>query len=222
MRVRSLDARTLLGGVRVEAAHEPARRECVKVLLIDNYDSFTHNLYQLIGSLGARVRVARNDEIDVEGVSRFAPSHIVLSPGPGHPANDADFGVCEPVLRHFASRVPTLGVCLGHQGLARHFGAKVVKAPRVVHGKTSHLVHDGQGIFAGLPQDVPVMRYHSLAVDPATLSPELCVSARAREDDVIMALRHREWPLIGVQFHPESVGTPNGRHMVARFLMTRG
>lgn len=192
------------------------------ILLIDNYDSFSHNLYQLIGAQGVEVRVVRNDAITLDEVVALAPSHIVISPGPGHPGNARDFGVCGAVLDHCASQTPTLGVCLGHQGLSHRLGASVVRAPDVVHGKTSPITHDGAGLFAGLPSPIEVMRYHSLLVDESTLPPALEVTARTADDELVMAVRHREWPLVGVQFHPESIGTPDGATMIRNFLTMKG
>jgi len=193
----------------------------VATLLIDNYDSFTHNLAQLIGGLGEEVVVVRNDAIDLDGVRALAPRRIVISPGPGHPGNDRDFGVCGPVIDALAATTPTLGVCLGHQGLAHRLGAAVVRAPEIVHGKTARITHDGAGLFAGLPSAIEVMRYHSLVVDETTLPDCLRVTARTMRDGLIMGLAHVAWPLVGVQFHPESIGTPDGAHMMRRFLEMR-
>jgi anthranilate synthase component 2 len=190
----------------------------VAVLLIDNYDSFTHNLYQLIGALGAEVRVVRNDAMTIEEIAAMGPSHIVLSPGPGHPGNERDFGVCGAVLDRLAATVPTLGVCLGHQGLAHRLGGTVVRAPEIVHGKTSVIRHDGTGVFAGLPAEIEVMRYHSLTVEVASVPDVLVCNATTTDGAVIMGLRHREWPLHGLQFHPESIGTPDGTALLRTFL----
>ncbi len=191
------------------------------VLLIDNYDSFTHNLYQLVGSLGAEVHVARNDTLTYIGVREMQPSHIIISPGPGHPANERDFGVCGDVVDHLAATIPTLGVCLGHQGLAHRMGGEVVRAPEIVHGKTSMIRHDGTGLFAGLPEEIEVMRYHSLTVSPESVPATLRVNASTVEDGIIMGVRHTEWPLHGLQFHPESIGTPDGAAMLRNFLEIR-
>lgn len=188
------------------------------VLLIDNYDSFTHNLYQLIGGLGADVRVVRNDAIDVAEVRESAPTHIVLSPGPGHPGNERDFGVCGDVIDQLAAQIPTLGVCLGHQGLAHRLGASVVRAPEIVHGKTSVIQHDGTGLFAGLSAETEVMRYHSLTVDASSLPDSLVTNATTVQGSLVMGLRHVEWPLHGLQFHPESIGTPDGAALLRNFL----
>ncbi len=191
------------------------------LLLIDNYDSFTHNLYQLIGGLGVDVRVVRNDQITLDEVAEMAPSHVVISPGPGHPKNDRDFGVCRAVIDAYAATTPTLGVCLGHQGIGHGLGASVVRAPQIVHGKTSVITHDGTGLFAGLPTEIEVMRYHSLLVADDTLPDTLRVTARTQEDNLIMAMQHVEWPLFGLQFHPESIGTPDGATMMRNFLAVR-
>lgn len=187
----------------------------MRVLLIDNYDSFTHNLEQLIGGLGAEVIIRRNDAVDLAGCAALAPTHVILSPGPGHPANPRDFGVCADLVR--ACEVPLLGVCLGHQGIAHHLGGTVVRAPAVVHGKTSRIAHDGTSVFAGLPASLEVMRYHSLIVDPETLPAALRITART-EDGLIMGLAHRARPLHGIQFHPESFATPQGEAMLTTFL----
>ena len=191
----------------------------MRVLIIDNYDSFTHNLYQLVGAQGVQVDVVRNDALTVGEIAACAPSHIILSPGPGHPGNARDFGVCAAVIDTLIS-TPTLGVCLGHQGLAHRLGASVVRAPEIVHGKTSSIRHDGTGLFAGLPESLEVMRYHSLTVDPATLPDSLVVNATT-EDGLAMGLRHQHRPLHGLQFHPESIGTPDGASLIRNFLELR-
>lgn len=187
----------------------------MRVLLIDNYDSFTHNLEQLIGGLGAEVIIRRNDAVDLADCVALGPTHVILSPGPGHPANARDFGVCADLVRECA--VPLLGVCLGHQGIAHHLGGAVVRAPAIVHGKTSVIEHDGTSVFAGLPSAVEVMRYHSLIVDPERLPADLRVTARTA-DGLIMGLAHRTRPLHGIQFHPESFATPDGAAMLTCFL----
>lgn len=190
------------------------------VLLLDNYDSFTHNLYQLVSGLGVDVVVARNDALTLEEVEAMAPSHVVISPGPGNPDNARDFGVCGAVIDRLAPNTPILGVCLGHQGLSSRLGGRIVRAPEIVHGKTSRIRHDGQGVFTGLPQGIEVMRYHSLTLDPDSVPSCMTVTATT-EDGVIMGVRHVEWPLEGVQFHPESVGTPDGPAMLRNFLERR-
>ncbi len=193
----------------------------MSLLLIDNYDSFTHNLAQLLGGLGADVVVHRNDAVDIDDIDAIVPSHIVLSPGPGHPENERDFGVCGPVIDRFGPSVPILGVCLGHQGIAHRLGGNVVRAPEIVHGKTSPVRHDGTGLFAGVPNPVDVMRYHSLVVERQSLPTVLRVTAETVDTGLVMAFAHREWPMIGVQFHPESIGTPTGQTMMRNFLEAR-
>lgn len=188
-----------------------------RVLLVDNYDSFTHNLYQLLGEAGARVTVVRNDAVDVDGVRGLDPTHVVLSPGPGHPGKARDFGICGELIECLAPTIPTLGVCLGHQGIAHRLGGRVVPAGRIMHGKVDTISHDGLGLFAGLPASVQVMRYHSLCVERASLPPALRVTAES-PDGTVMAIAHETWPLVGVQFHPESIGTPAGRDLLDNFL----
>jgi anthranilate synthase/aminodeoxychorismate synthase-like glutamine amidotransferase len=186
------------------------------LLVIDNYDSFTYNLVQQFGALGAELEVVRNDAIGVEDVARFRPSAIVLSPGPCTPA---DAGVTVPIVRRWGGTVPILGVCLGHQAIGEAFGGRVVRARRVMHGKVSAITHDGSDLFAGVPNPVDVMRYHSLLVASDSLPPALVVTARATDDpDEIHAVRHASLPIWGVQFHPESVMTPHGPRMLENFL----
>jgi len=185
------------------------------VLVIDNFDSFTYNLVQHLGELGAKPVVYRNDAISVGEIEALAPERILISPGPGRPE---DAGVSSEVVRVFGARIPTLGVCLGHQAIGQVFGAAVVRAPRPVHGKTSLIEHDGRGVFAGLPGAFTAGRYHSLAVSEDAWPDDLEVAGRAADDGVVMALRHRAWPVHGVQFHPESVLTGEGRHLLRNFL----
>ena len=189
----------------------------VKVLIIDNYDSFVYNLYQAIGELGADPIVHRNDAITLEEVKRLAPDAIVLSPGPGHPANERDFGICRNILRDLSPTTPTLGVCLGHQGIATGLSGSVGHAKRILHGKTSSIRHDGRAIFGGLPNPMVAGRYHSLAIDRASLPQDLEVSATA-DDGEVMAVRHRRDPVEGIQFHPESILTPDGPALLRNFL----
>lgn len=186
------------------------------ILLIDNYDSFTYNLYQYFGALGAEVEVVRNDSLDIGSILGGGHSHIVISPGPGVPSNPRDFGVCGAVIDQVRDR-PVLGVCLGHQGIAERLGGHVIRAPKVMHGKVDTVEHDQRGLFTGLPHPLPVMRYHSWVVEDSSLPTDLEVTARNGEG-LIMALRHRSRPLVGVQFHPESIGTPNGPNLLANFL----
>jgi anthranilate synthase/aminodeoxychorismate synthase-like glutamine amidotransferase len=184
------------------------------ILLIDNYDSFTYNLAHLFGELGAEVTVIRNDAIDAEGAARLAPSHLVISPGPGRPE---DAGNSIAIVERLAPTTPTLGVCLGHQAIVHAFGGEVGAAKRLMHGKSSPVSHDGKGIFAGLPQDFEAGRYHSLAA----LSVPDVFEISATGDDEVMAVRHKELPLDGVQFHPESVLTPLGPEIGRNFLEAR-
>ena len=186
------------------------------ILVIDNYDSFTYNLVQYLGELGAEVEVRRNDAIDVEDIGALSPSAIVLSPGPCTPA---EAGITIPVIRRWGSSIPMLGVCLGHQAIGEAFGGKVVRADRVMHGKTSLVTHDGTGVFAGLPSPLEVMRYHSLVIQPSSLPAALAVTARAVDaPDEIHAVQHVEHPVFGVQFHPESIMTQHGKQLLANFL----
>jgi anthranilate synthase/aminodeoxychorismate synthase-like glutamine amidotransferase len=189
-----------------------------RLLLIDNYDSFTYNLVQAFLVLGADVRVHRNDEITVSEALALAPTHLCVSPGPGTPY---DAGVSMDMIRAFAGRIPVLGVCLGHQSIVEVFGGKVVRAARLMHGKTSTIRHDGQTIFATLPQHCEVGRYHSLIAQPERMPPELEVSASTAEGE-IMAARHRTLVVEGVQFHPESILTPTGPRLLQNFLALVG
>jgi anthranilate synthase/aminodeoxychorismate synthase-like glutamine amidotransferase len=184
------------------------------LLLIDNYDSFTFNLYQYLSELGAQVEVHRNDEITVEDGLAMGADQIVISPGPGSPE---DAGISIELIRAAAGQVPLLGVCLGHQALGEAFGAKTVHAGEIMHGKTSMIEHDGKGVFADLPNPFEAIRYHSLALDPDSIPDELEVTARS-ESGVIMGVRHRTLGIEGVQFHPESIMTKNGHHLLANFL----
>lgn len=185
-----------------------------RLLLIDNYDSFTYNLVQAFLVLGADVRVYRNDAIGVEQALRLSPTHLCISPGPGTPA---DAGVSMDMIRAFAGQVPVLGVCLGHQSIVEVFGGRVVRADRLMHGKTSLIQHDGLGVFADLPRPCEVGRYHSLIAAPETLPAELTVSARTAEGE-IMGVRHHALQVEGVQFHPESILTPDGPRLLENFL----
>jgi anthranilate synthase/aminodeoxychorismate synthase-like glutamine amidotransferase len=185
-----------------------------RLLLIDNYDSFTYNLVQAFLVLGADVLVYRNDAIAVEEARALAPTHLCISPGPGTPY---DAGISMEMIRAFAGRIPVLGVCLGHQSIVEVFGGKVVRAARLMHGKTSLVRHDGIGVFADLPQPCEVGRYHSLIAVPEALPQELIVSARTPEEE-IMGVRHRDLAVEGVQFHPESILTPEGPRLLANFL----
>jgi anthranilate synthase component 2 len=189
------------------------------LFVVDNYDSFTYNLVQYLGELGAQMRVERNDALTVDEVLALGPEAILISPGPGTPA---DAGISVPIVRAAAAhRIPLLGVCLGHQSIGEAFGGRVVRATRLMHGKTSAVRHDGAGLFAGLPTPLTAMRYHSLIVEEQGLPDELIPtawSADESEDAEMMAMRHAELPIEGVQFHPESIGTPHGKAILANFL----
>jgi len=185
-----------------------------RVLVIDNYDSFVYNLVQELGELGAEPTVFRNDEIDLAGIRTAAPELVLISPGPGRPESA---GISMEVVAELGGEIPILGVCLGHQSIGQVFGGDVVPAPVLMHGKTSAIHHDGKGVFAGLPDPFVATRYHSLVVEPSTVPDVLEVTATTA-DGVIMGLRHRELPIEGVQFHPESILTPSGPSLLANFL----
>jgi anthranilate synthase/aminodeoxychorismate synthase-like glutamine amidotransferase len=188
------------------------------VFVLDNYDSFTYNLVQYLGELGAEVEVCRNDELTVEEVEAMHPDRILLSPGPCTPS---EAGILVPLIRYMAGKAPILGVCLGHQAIGEAFGGQVVRASHLMHGKTSPVTHDGKGVFAGLTSPLTCTRYHSLIVAEESLPAELMVTARTQAMDggsIIMGLRHRKLPIEGVQFHPESVLTEGGRQMIRNFL----
>ena len=185
------------------------------VLVIDNYDSFTYNLVQYLGELGATVAVRRNNETTIEEIKAVAPDRILISPGPGRPEGA---GITLEVIREFGSRMPVLGVCLGHQAIGLAFGGSVVRAPQPMHGKTSTVVHDGRGVFTGITTSFQASRYHSLVVADDQWPQTLEVTARAKEDGLVMGLRHRTWPMHGVQFHPESILTNEGRRILRNFL----
>jgi para-aminobenzoate synthetase component 2 len=185
-----------------------------RVLVIDNYDSFVYNLVQELGELGAEPIVHRNDAIDIDGIRAAAPDAVLISPGPGRPE---DAGISLAVIEELAGELPILGVCLGHQAIGQAFGGEVVRAPTLMHGKTSAIHHDGTGVFAGLPDPMTATRYHSLVVEPSSVPDVLEVTARS-SDGVIMGLRHRTLAIEGVQFHPESLLTPEGPSLLANFL----
>ena len=185
------------------------------VFVLDNYDSFTYNLVQYLGELGARPTVRRNDRVTLDEIAAWKPTHIVISPGPGRPEHA---GLTPDVIRRFGPGTPILGVCLGHQAIGMVYGGRVVRAPAPLHGKTSIVEHDGRGVFADLGAGFQAARYHSLVVADDGLPDTLEVSARTRADGIIMGLRHREYPVHGVQFHPESVLTDEGRKLLRNFL----
>jgi len=191
------------------------KRIGIMIFVLDNYDSFTYNLVQYLGELGAAITVRRNDKTTIDEIAAMQPTHVVISPGPGRPE---DAGLTLDVIRGFGDAVPVLGVCLGHQAIGAAFGGRVVRAPIPVHGKTAVIEHDGRGVFAGIAESFSAGRYHSLVVAEEGLPAELEVSARTREEGIIMGLRHRTRPIHGVQFHPESVLTGEGRRMLRSFL----
>lgn len=184
------------------------------ILLLDNYDSFTYNVYQLLSELGAEVEVIRHDKITVPAIRQRGYQALVISPGPGVPK---DAGISEEAIRELGPEMPILGICLGHQAIGEVYGGKVVRAGEIVHGKSSPLKHNGKGLYEGLPQDIPIGRYHSLIVERESL-PECLEVVSELEDGTIMGLRHREYPVEGIQFHPESILTPEGRRMLQNFL----
>jgi anthranilate synthase component 2 len=184
------------------------------LLMIDNYDSFTYNLVQYLGELGADVHVHRNDAISLDQIAAWEPEAIVISPGPCTPA---EAGICVPLIQRFAGRIPILGVCLGHQAIGQAFGGRINRAQHVMHGKVSPITHDGRGVFAGLPTPLTVTRYHSLAIDKATMPASLEVTATS-DDGEVMGVRHRELAVEGVQFHPEAILTEHGHALLRNFL----
>ncbi len=188
------------------------------LLVIDNYDSFTYNLVQYLGEMGQEIRVVRNDELPAAQIAALAPSHIVISPGPCTP-NEA--GISLEVIKTYAGKIPILGVCLGHQAIGQAFGGKVVRAARVMHGKTSPISHDGKGLFTGLPNPFQATRYHSLLIERASVPDSLDVTAQTAENE-IMAVRHKTLPVEGVQFHPESFLTTSGKDLLRNFIERRG
>ena len=190
----------------------------MSVLIIDNYDSFTYNLFQAVGKItGDEPIVHRNDALSFDALAALSPSHIIISPGPGRPDVPRDFGVCGRVITDLGPQVPLLGVCLGHQGIIHFLGGRVVRAPTIVHGKMWTVTHDGAGLFEGLPPTLDVMRYHSLIGERDSLPDCLAIAAET-SDGIVMAVQHKDQPTYGLQFHPESVGTPDGERMLARFL----
>ena len=194
-----------------------------RVLMVDNYDSFTYNIVQYLGELGAEVEVHRNDEITVEDIERIAPSHVVISPGPCTP-NEA--GISVAAIKHFAGKLPVLGVCLGHQAIGQAFGGNIIRAKQIMHGKTSQVFHEDKGVFEGLPNPFEATRYHSLVIERETMPDSLEITAWTQNPDgsfeEIMGVRHRHFTIEGVQFHPESILTEHGHDMLRRFLATSG
>ena len=193
----------------------------MKVLVIDNYDSFVYNLVQYIGELGAETIVYRNDKLTLKQVKALKPDRIVISPGPGTPEDTRYFGICTEILQHVSCEIPTLGVCLGHQGIIYAFGGKVVSARKLMHGKTSKIKHDGKGIFKGVHNPFTATRYHSLAGEKPSIPSCLEVTAESTDDGEVMGVRHVKYPIEGVQFHPESILCEDGKLIVKNFLEGR-
>lgn len=186
------------------------------ILLIDNYDSFSYNLVQMVGGIGPEVRVVRNDKITVDEIREMAPSHLILSPGPGYPG---DAGILEEAVMELKGEMPILGVCLGHQGICEAFGGRIIHARKLMHGKQSQIeIQEGHRLFKGLPPTIAAARYHSLAVAEEALPQELQILARDREEGEIMAVEHRDYPVFGLQFHPESILTPQGKQILENFI----
>ena len=190
----------------------------MKTLIIDNYDSFTYNLYQYFAELQANPVVYTNDKITLKDIQKINPSHIVISPGPGTVENPADFGICKDVILTLGPKIPLLGVCLGHQGIAYAFGGTIEHAPVIMHGKTSKIDHNGTGLFKGIPNPMTVMRYHSLCVSGKKLPPELEITAKDQVEGTIMGIQHKTYPIYGIQFHPESFATVEGKQLLQNFL----
>lgn len=190
----------------------------MKILIIDNYDSFVYNIAQYVGSVGVDCKVVRNDAIDTQAVIDGRYDGIIISPGPGTPSERRYFGACSDIIRDLSSTTPTLGVCLGHQGIIEAYGGRVTNAGNVMHGKTSLIKHDGVGIFKGLPSPLRATRYHSLVGEKTTIPASLMVTAVAEDDGEVMAVRHKNHPVTGVQFHPESIMTEYGMDMIKNFL----
>lgn len=193
----------------------------MKVLVIDNYDSFVYNLVQYIGELGGEAVVYRNDQVTLKQAMKLKPDRIIISPGPGTPEETRYFGVCSAILKHMSHKIPTLGVCLGHQGIIYTFGGRIVGAKRLMHGKTSSIKHDGEGIFKGVKNPFTATRYHSLVGDVRSLPPCLKITAKSLDDGEIMGVRHVTYPIEGVQFHPESILCEDGKLVIKNFLDSR-
>lgn len=190
----------------------------MKTLIIDNYDSFTYNLYQLVGELGGIPTVVRNDAITLQEIKDTRFSHIVISPGPGNPSDPAYFGICKSVILTCGNNIPILGICLGHQGIISAFGGNVIRAKVIKHGKQSLIEHDGKEIFKGVNNPLTAMRYHSLVGEKETIPSDLEVTALSLDDRAVMGVRHKKYPVFGVQFHPESIGTEEGEKIIINFL----
>ncbi len=188
------------------------------ILILDNYDSFVYNLVQYVGMQGAVPKVYRNDAISLEKIKSGGPDGIIISPGPGNPSNSKDFGICSDVLRTISREIPTLGICLGHQGIGSTYGAFISHAQRTMHGKTSKITHDGKNLFRDLPNPLEATRYHSLVVSRERIPAELVITATSLDDGEVMGLRHRDYPIFGLQFHPESIKTTDGMKIMRNFL----
>ena len=202
----------------MKSVYHPVAKQCAHVMLIDHYDSFTYNLVQSLCVAGAKVTVVAHDQVQLHELLEPHYTHFVISPGPGHPQVSKDFKICAELLNQLPLKKPLLGVCLGFQGIASQLGAQITQAPKVMHGKSSLIMHDGQGLFTDLPNPVKVMRYHSLCVETNSLPSTLVPTAWCPQDGVLMGIRHRELPVFGVQFHPESIGTQVGDQILQRFL----
>ena len=217
-------SKTLLNPAKGGAARPHLTGSRIRVLILDNYDSFTYNLYQYVGEILAAMNtpftldVIRNDALTLKEIRKRRYDKIIISPGPGDPADAAYFGVCGKAITDIGKTTPVLGVCLGMQGIAYYFGGKVVRAKEPMHGKTSIISHDGKGVFKGLPQNIEVMRYHSLVAREKSLPDCLVITARAKDSQEIMGLRHREYPIEGIQFHPESFATQGGKQILENFI----
>jgi len=190
----------------------------LKTLIIDNYDSFTYNLYQYFGELGGNPVVFRNDQITLDEIKKLKPTHIVFSPGPGRPEVKKDFGICGDILQNYDKKTPILGVCLGHQGIIHFFGGKVIHAPLVMHGKQSEIILQDSVIFQGLKKKINVMRYHSLIGEKKSLPKCLKITSETAKESIIMSVEHVSLPIYGIQFHPESIGTIDGKRIISNFL----
>lgn len=190
----------------------------MKTLIIDNYDSFTYNLYQFIGELGGNPVVVRNDQIEIQDIHKERYTHIVISPGPGDPSDTAYFGICKDVILTLGKNIPILGVCLGHQGIIYAFGGKIIRAPLIKHGKTSVVKHNQRGILKNVKNPLIGMRYHSLIGERVSIPDSLEITATSLDDKAIMGVRHKKFPIFGVQFHPESIGTEDGKKILENFL----
>jgi len=185
------------------------------ILLIDNYDSFTYNLYQYLGELGVKVKVVRNDKVTISEIETMNPTAIIISPGPGRPENA---GICVELIRYFAPMIPILGICLGHQAIGYAFNGNIMHAREIMHGKVSEISHNGSTLFSTLPGSLSVMRYHSLVIEKESVPSELEIMATSTDDNEIMAVKHKEYPVYGLQFHPESIGTKQGKQLLENFI----